>query len=212
MDRVFPPGGQDASSKARPGLPADKMSACATFGAVLFFPAVVVPQHEGDRNGLEDTEDRRSAGRHGNQHVCLRGAQVTETSQPPARRRFNAVLRSLRRAGGCRVCKAVPRTIERQKNETSTVTVCRFRHDRRSVSANSIIFVSDPTAGAAKCRRCKVFSHSNTWARYQMTGAARRCATHVGNVPQPDVLRFSFDNGPIRRIDIGIPRQRVVAR
>jgi hypothetical protein len=89
-------------------LPADKMSACATFGAVLFFPAVVVPQHEGDRNGLEDTEDRRSAGRHGNQHVCLRGAQVTETSQPPARR--NAVLRSLRRAGvvgSARPCRAL---------------------------------------------------------------------------------------------------------
>jgi hypothetical protein len=29
------------------------------------------------RNGLESTEDRRSAGWHGNQHVCLRGPQVS---------------------------------------------------------------------------------------------------------------------------------------
>jgi hypothetical protein len=28
------------------------------------------------QNGLESTEDRRSAGRHGNQHVCLRRPQV----------------------------------------------------------------------------------------------------------------------------------------
>jgi hypothetical protein len=31
---------------------------------------------EGDPNGLEDSEDRRTAGRSGNQHVRLRGAQV----------------------------------------------------------------------------------------------------------------------------------------
>ncbi len=32
---------------------------------------------EGDPNGLEDSENRRTAGRSGNQHVRLRGAQVT---------------------------------------------------------------------------------------------------------------------------------------
>lgn len=32
---------------------------------------------EGDPNGLEDSEDCRTAGRSGNQHVRLRGAQVT---------------------------------------------------------------------------------------------------------------------------------------
>lgn len=31
-------------------------------------------------NGLEDPEDRRSSGRHGNQHVCLRGAEVIRFS------------------------------------------------------------------------------------------------------------------------------------
>jgi hypothetical protein len=31
------------------------------------------------QNGLEDPKDRRSAGRHGNQHVCLRGPQVSGT-------------------------------------------------------------------------------------------------------------------------------------
>jgi hypothetical protein len=29
------------------------------------------------QNGLESTEDRRSAGRHGNQHVCVRRPQVS---------------------------------------------------------------------------------------------------------------------------------------
>jgi hypothetical protein len=29
------------------------------------------------QNGLEDTKNSRSAGRHGNQHVCLRRTQVT---------------------------------------------------------------------------------------------------------------------------------------
>src|SRR5262249_51452686 len=32
--------------------------------------------HLGDPNDLEDSEDRRSAGGHGNQHVRLRGAQI----------------------------------------------------------------------------------------------------------------------------------------
>ena len=32
---------------------------------------------KGDRNGLESTQDRRSAGRHGNQHVYVRDPQVS---------------------------------------------------------------------------------------------------------------------------------------
>ena len=35
---------------------------------------------QGDQNGLEDPKDRRSAGRHGNQHVCLRGAEVARNA------------------------------------------------------------------------------------------------------------------------------------
>jgi hypothetical protein len=29
------------------------------------------------QNGLEDTKDRRSAGRHGNQYVCVRRPQIS---------------------------------------------------------------------------------------------------------------------------------------
>jgi hypothetical protein len=32
----------------------------------------VRPVSKGEPNGLESTENRRSAGRHGNQHVCVR--------------------------------------------------------------------------------------------------------------------------------------------
>src|SRR5690348_3514031 len=39
--------------------------------------AEVVPVCKESRNGLENTEDRRSAVRHGNQHVCERDPQVT---------------------------------------------------------------------------------------------------------------------------------------
>ena len=35
------------------------------------------PDREGDCNVLEDAKDRRSAGWHGNQHVRLRGPQVS---------------------------------------------------------------------------------------------------------------------------------------
>src|SRR5450631_4216363 len=35
-----------------------------------------VPLLKESQNGLESTEDRRSAGRHGNQYVCLRRPQV----------------------------------------------------------------------------------------------------------------------------------------
>jgi len=35
------------------------------------------PAREGDRNVLEDAKDRRSAGWHGNQYVCLRSTQVS---------------------------------------------------------------------------------------------------------------------------------------
>jgi hypothetical protein len=36
----------------------------------------------GEPNDLENSEDRRSAGRHGNQHVRLRDAQVSEAFCP----------------------------------------------------------------------------------------------------------------------------------
>ena len=36
----------------------------------------VRPVSKGEPNGLESTENRRSAGRHGNQHVCVRRPQV----------------------------------------------------------------------------------------------------------------------------------------
>jgi hypothetical protein len=52
------------------------------FTGELFIPDYLVPEGEvrpvnkESHNGLEDTEDRRSAGRHGNQYVCVRGPQV----------------------------------------------------------------------------------------------------------------------------------------
>jgi len=36
----------------------------------------VRPVSKGEPNGLESTKNRRSAGRHGNQHVCVRRPQV----------------------------------------------------------------------------------------------------------------------------------------
>jgi hypothetical protein len=35
------------------------------------------PDNKESRNGLENPQDRRSAGRHGNQHVCVRRPQVS---------------------------------------------------------------------------------------------------------------------------------------
>jgi hypothetical protein len=40
-------------------------------------PSGLTPEES--QNGLESTEDRRSAGRHGNQHVCLRCPQVSDS-------------------------------------------------------------------------------------------------------------------------------------
>ena len=37
----------------------------------------VRPVDKESQNGLEDTENRRCAGRHGNQHVCVRRPQVS---------------------------------------------------------------------------------------------------------------------------------------
>ena len=37
----------------------------------------VRPVSKGEPNGLESTKNRRSAGRHGNQHVCVRRPQVS---------------------------------------------------------------------------------------------------------------------------------------
>ena len=37
----------------------------------------VRPVSKGEPNGLESTENRRSAGRHGNQYVCVRRPQVS---------------------------------------------------------------------------------------------------------------------------------------
>jgi hypothetical protein len=53
------------------------------FTGELFIPHYVIRAGEFVRfdkesqNGLEDPKDRRSAGRHGNQYVCVRRAQVS---------------------------------------------------------------------------------------------------------------------------------------
>jgi hypothetical protein len=39
--------------------------------------AAIVPLEKENGNGLEDAEDRRGAGWHGDQHVCLRGPQIS---------------------------------------------------------------------------------------------------------------------------------------
>jgi hypothetical protein len=48
------------------------------------------PAHKETKDVLEDTEDRRSAGRHGNQHVCLRGPQIAARKTSAFRRRWTA--------------------------------------------------------------------------------------------------------------------------
>jgi hypothetical protein len=45
------------------------------------------PAREGEGNVLEDAEDRRSAGWHGNQHVCLRSPQISDCDSSAFRRR-----------------------------------------------------------------------------------------------------------------------------
>jgi hypothetical protein len=50
---------------------------CAAFGVVLgSTPARTSRQNLGDPNDLENSDDCRSAGGHGNQHVRLRSAQI----------------------------------------------------------------------------------------------------------------------------------------
>jgi hypothetical protein len=55
------------------------------FAGELFFPHYFISRgwqfalfEKESQNGLESPEDRRSAGWHGNQHVCLRGPQVSK--------------------------------------------------------------------------------------------------------------------------------------
>ena len=63
------------------GGPGDGRLRARRGGLILWWLAAIAPQRSEDlweiRNGLEDTEDCRSASRHGNQHVRLRGAQVS---------------------------------------------------------------------------------------------------------------------------------------
>jgi hypothetical protein len=46
---------------------------------LLYLLAAIPPQFLGDRNGLENSEDRRIAGGHGNKYVRLRGAQIADS-------------------------------------------------------------------------------------------------------------------------------------
>ena len=52
--------------------------------------AEVVPFSKESQNGLENTKDRRSAGRHGNQHVCVRRPQVIAGDNFTFRRRWTS--------------------------------------------------------------------------------------------------------------------------
>ena len=57
-------------------------------GPRLIVGARVAPNCLGDPNDLEDSEDRRSAGGHGNQHVRLRGAQIAPKRSARLRQEF----------------------------------------------------------------------------------------------------------------------------
>jgi hypothetical protein len=50
-----------------------------SLSSTLLVRAEVVRFQKGEPNGLESTKNRRSAGRHGNQHVCVRRPQVTDS-------------------------------------------------------------------------------------------------------------------------------------
>ena len=55
----------------------DRTSTCVELEVVLrWFGADVAPNYLGEQNDLEYSEDCRSAGGHGNQHVRLRSAQI----------------------------------------------------------------------------------------------------------------------------------------
>jgi hypothetical protein len=49
-----------------------------TFRGTVHGRTAFVPFLKESQNGLESTKDRGSAGRHGNQHVCVRRPQVSE--------------------------------------------------------------------------------------------------------------------------------------
>jgi hypothetical protein len=62
----------------RTRVPQRKISlANFSFVTSLYGRAEFVRFNKESQNGLESTEDRRSAGRHGNQHVCVRRPQIS---------------------------------------------------------------------------------------------------------------------------------------
>ena len=63
---------------ALPGMPSEKFK-WRTFPTTVVYlqGGTFVRSQQGEPNGLESTEDRRSVGRHGNQHVYVRHPQVS---------------------------------------------------------------------------------------------------------------------------------------
>jgi hypothetical protein len=55
---------------------------------------------------------------------------------------------------------------------------------------------------------CSMMRPEEEWTAFHKFGADAR---HIAVITCP-VQRLPIDNGPNRRVDIGIPRQRVVAR
>ena len=49
--------------------------------SLVYLQGGMRPVLQGEPNGLENPEDRRSAGWHGNQYVCLRRPQVSRLRQ-----------------------------------------------------------------------------------------------------------------------------------
>ena len=80
--------------------------------------ANIAPNCLGGWNGLEDSEDCGSAGGHGNQHVCLRGAQVDRTKTVcPARSAIVASGRGRRLPTTSDRWAEIARHFRRQANE-----------------------------------------------------------------------------------------------
>ena len=108
--RIFPAGANLRSrrqSRPPPACPAAKSAgirpACAASGAVLACArckpraSLYLGEHGND---LENPEDRRSAGGHGNQHVRLRSAQVIDGVLPGSRSLLRRAAAGVDRRGG----------------------------------------------------------------------------------------------------------------
>jgi hypothetical protein len=170
---------------------------------------------------LENTEDRWGAGWHGNQHVRLRSTQVSKLRDDlPGSRSTIALCVVVLGAGAAGSCTKLPVVLQGSVGRTTWTSEhhCPLLRLPISTLTENVLIDSNSfccAVGRTRADQNPAFnflSHLKVQKNWGQRSTSSALMRGIFSIIISPVQRLPFDNGPNRRIDNAILRQRVVAR